>query len=164
MTVHYKTREGGSVRTGLMDGPGEIYHADENGNGTIYKGNFVRGKLNDIDGEYITYSDDNFCIYRGTFVDNKMDGYITTFYYTTDIPESDDEKNITGNCHCRSRGRRYIYVHENDLDVELEKKIIIYSDGVPGASISSEIKLSKIVVEQHELNGRKIFTNFSISL
>jgi hypothetical protein len=162
MTIHFKTK-GGAVRAGQLNGLGEVYHADEKGNGEIYKGTFIRGKLNDSDGTYIMYTNSSFTYFTGTFIDNNMDGHIDVIAYTTLDDETDDEKKCEGNSHCKSNNRRFIYASENTLIMECRRKTIIYSNGVQGSTISDISQNVTIDINQTCLNGRKLFDDFCVN-
>ncbi len=163
MTVHFKVN-GGIVKSGRINGVGEIYTSNGLGSGNIHKGNFISGKLNDVNGTYIIYDNDSYAVYTGTFVDNKMDGYIEVLTFSSADPITEDEKKCRGNDHCRTTGLRYIYASENNMTLSGRKKTVIYSNGVEGATLEDAPQDMKIIVEQKVLNNRLIFSNFQIVL
>lgn len=162
MPVHIKTVNG-SIIAGQLSGQGEIYFSDEKGNGEIYKGNFIRGKLNDPDGIYINYTNSSFNMFRGTFVDNAKDGSIELLsYFTLDV-ESEEEKNCEGNSFCKTNGNRFIHASKNQLVLTGVRKIVIYSNDTQMSTLSEDQTALYLLVNQKILNGRKIFSDFRIS-
>jgi hypothetical protein len=93
MPVHFNLT-GGYLISGRLEGMCEMYTCDEKGNGEIYIGNFIRGKLNDPNGTYMTYSNVSYVSYKGAFVDNRMDGQIEVIRVEFPEQETEDEKKI----------------------------------------------------------------------
>ncbi len=162
MPVHFKFN-GGSLQSGRLKGGAEMYISDEIGNGEIYKGNFIAGKLNDPNGIHIVYTDTQCVLYRGVFIDNVPDGQIEEI-----IIELSDEKTeneiITGNCHCGTKGRKYIYLSMSRALIDAKKKIVIYSNGIRGAVLSEQNIQVSFNMSQKQLNNRNIFCDFSIEV
>ncbi len=163
MPVHFKLL-GGSLISGHLNGMAEMYICDDDGNGEIYIGNFLKNKLNDPDGTYIVYSNTTYTSYNGTFIDNHMDGHINVITVEFLNQETEDEKKYTGNSMCGTTGRKYISNSELQLPVSGNKKIVIYSNGIRGSVLSEKDVQVTFNVMQVKLNNRNIFCKLTASL
>ena len=163
MPFHFKPT-GGYFRCGLMYGLGEVYQEDsKTGEGDLYIGNFINGKLNDPNGIYIVYNNTSYTRYSGTFIDHKMDGVITVCeYINTDPLDEEDEKKKLGNGVCGTLGQRFILASNQNKTLNVTKKTIIFSDGIKGAVLSTEPCDMTICIEQKSINGKKYFSKFCI--
>ncbi|WP_434127680.1 hypothetical protein, partial [Enterococcus faecium] len=74
-----------------------------------------KGKLNDINGQYIAYSNTSFSVFNGTFIDHKLDGTIEVFIYENNDPETSQEQEEEGNGPDKDNGRRHIYNSRNEI-------------------------------------------------
>jgi hypothetical protein len=163
MTIHFNIING-SLKSGKLAGLGEMYSADADGNGVIYKGNFVKGKLTDFNGVLITYTNSEVTKYVGTFVDHKMDGQIevTTYIDNTPDPGPGPDPEIEGNCPCGTMGRKFLKASNDASIFSGRKKIVLFSNGIEGSVISDIATDISISVSQKIFNNRRIFNDFDM--
>ncbi len=163
MPVHFRLING-FLMSGRLEGTAEMYICDEKGNGEVYAGNFKKGKLNDPDGTYIVYSNTTYTSYRGTFIDNIMDGQIEVVSVEFPEQETEDEKKCMGNSHCGTTGRKYIVRSVSQTPTAGTLKVVIFSDGIRGAVISEQFVQVVFDSECTLLNNRSIFCKLLASI
>jgi hypothetical protein len=161
MPIHFKPKEG-YFKGGNIHGEGEIYKEESTGSGEIMIGFFSQGKLNDPAGVYITYDNNSYKKYTGTFIEGKLDGLVTVLEYDSGAPESEEEKKAHGNGHCQTNGRRYVRACHQGASLSGTKKEVIFSNGIQGVVIDETACNMRIAVCQKDFNGRKIFCDFQI--
>jgi hypothetical protein len=164
MTIYIKSL-GGTIKNGQVTGAAEIYTETFNstGDGEVYKGNFVKNKLNDSTGEKIIYNNTSFIYYVGSFINNLADGTMTIYSWENASPETDEEKQISGDGVCTCYGRRHLYNSINSTVLVGRKKTIIYSQGIEGATLTDDPINMTINVSQMLFKTYKIINNFVIS-
>jgi hypothetical protein len=160
MPVHFNLT-GGYLISGRLEGMCEMYTCDEKGNGEIYIGNFIRGKLNDPNGTYMTYSNVSYVSYKGAFVDNRMDGQIEVIRVEFPEQETEDEKKCIGNSHCQTTGRKFIAASNSQAPVAGIRKVVIFSNGIQGGVLSEQPAQIVFSSEQTQLNNRNLFCKLS---
>lgn len=166
MPIFLRVINGGNIFAGRIEGEGEKYVSDDNGNGEIFAGSFVRGKLECVDGNYTTYTDTGFNVYLGNFISGRLDGSVTLYTYINTTPETPEEKAVDGNCPSRTHNRRFIYASTSlgIGSVLLGRKITrIYNNGVLSGTTSDDPVSMTIDVSQRIFNTRKIFDQFIIT-
>jgi hypothetical protein len=160
MTIHIKTN-GGYMRGGKLYGQCEKYVADDVGNGTKYKGNFIKNKLSDPEGEIVVFTDDKIEIYKGSFTDGEMDGEIDETVIDLSVVLEDEK--IAGNCSCGTRNRRIIKASEEGLSIGSTKKKATYSGGVRGSEEVQPPENKNIEASRKLYRGRFIFDSLEIT-
>lgn len=160
MTVFIKTL-GGRIQTGRLNGAGEIYYSDENGNGQVYKGNFLRGKLHDAAGVLIDYTNEGFVMYTGNFVNGIMNGTIEVIEQLS-LPEN--TQYTDGNGPNGDNGLRIISAYRNDTVITVDKKSVVYDNGVANATLDDTASTASVTqMAQKELNSGRIFSDLQIA-
>jgi hypothetical protein len=86
MVVHIKTEDNGIIKNGRLIGRGEKIITDDLGNGTILKGNFNNGVLNDTLGIKINYTENSFTKKIGNFENGNENGNIQIYTYEDNSP------------------------------------------------------------------------------
>jgi hypothetical protein len=159
----YIKLNGGSLRSGKIQGLGKFHDEDLLGNGEVYIGIFDKGKLNDLEGQYIVYTNSGFSSFKGPFIDHKLDGTIEVLIYEDNSSETPQEAEIEGNGPDKNNGRRHILNANNETILSVQKKVIIYSNGVEGVTISTEPVNVKVSVCQRLFGDKCMFSKFEIT-
>lgn len=158
----YIKLNGGMLRSGRIQGEGEFYDEDNSGNGVIYIGDFNKGKLNDPDGQYIVYTNTSFSSFKGPCTDSKLDGTIEVLIYEDNSSETPQEDEIEGNGPDKTNGRRHILNSNNETTLVVQKKSVIYSNGIEGATLSTQSTNVKLIVCQRLVGDKCMFSKFEV--
>ncbi len=158
----YIKLNGGSLRSGKIQGLGEYHDEDLLGNGEVYIGIFDKSKLNDLDGQYIIYTNTGFSSFKGPFIDHKLDGTIEVLVYEDNSVETPQEAEIDGNGPDKNNGCRHILNSNNETSLSVQKKVVIYSNGVEGATVSTETITVKVSVCQRLFGDKYMFSRFEV--